>query len=136
MSSEAMAPADDRLPAAKGTVLIGTSVVIKGELGGTEDLTIEGRVEGRIELPANSVTIGQRGRVKAHVVAKSVFVLGELIGNITASESVEVRESASVDGDIVAPRVLIAQGSHFRGSIDMQRSVQPHPQPSDRRKEG
>jgi cytoskeletal protein CcmA (bactofilin family) len=74
--------------------------------------------------------------VKAHVVAKSVVVLGELIGNITASESVEVRESASVDGDIVAPRVLIAQGSHFRGSIDMQRSVQSHPQPSDRRKEG
>jgi cytoskeletal protein CcmA (bactofilin family) len=96
-------------------------VVINGELDGSEDLTIEGQVQGKIELRDHTLTIGQNGRVKAQVFAKSVVVVGELVGNINASETVAIRESGSVDGDIVAPRVAIADGAHFRGSIDMQR---------------
>jgi cytoskeletal protein CcmA (bactofilin family) len=102
-------------------VNIGKSVVIKGELNGSEDLTIEGQVEGKIELRQNVLTIGANGKIKAQVFAKSVIILGEVTGNVTASEKVDIRDNGSVDGDIAAPRVAIAEGAHFRGSIDMQR---------------
>lgn len=102
-------------------VNIGKSVVIKGELSGSEDLTIEGNVEGRIELRDNVLTIGPNGRIRAEVFAKSVIVLGEVVGNVTASEKVDIRDNGSVDGDITSPRVAIAEGAHFRGSVDMQR---------------
>jgi cytoskeletal protein CcmA (bactofilin family) len=106
----------------KGPVNIGKSVVIKGELTGSEDLTIEGHVEGKIELRQNVLTIGPNGKIKAQVFAKSVVILGEVTGNVTASEKVDLRDNGSVDGDIAAPRVAIAEGAHFRGSIDMQRT--------------
>jgi cytoskeletal protein CcmA (bactofilin family) len=106
----------------KGPVNIGKSVIIKGELTGSEDLTIEGHVEGKIELRQNVLTIGPNGRIKAQVFAKSVVILGEVTGNVTASEKVDLRDNGSVDGDIAAPRVAIAEGAHFRGSIDMQRT--------------
>ncbi len=102
-------------------VNIGKSVVIKGELNGSEDLTIEGHVEGKIELKEHVLTIGPNGKIKAAVFAKSVIVLGEVNGNVTASEKVDIRDGGSVDGDIVSPRVAIAEGAHFRGSVDMQR---------------
>jgi cytoskeletal protein CcmA (bactofilin family) len=105
----------------KGPVNIGKSVVIKGELTGSEDLTIEGHVEGKIELRQNVLTIGPNGKIKAQVFAKSVIILGEVTGNVTATEKVDLRDNGSVDGDIAAPRVAIAEGAHFRGSIDMQR---------------
>jgi cytoskeletal protein CcmA (bactofilin family) len=105
------------------TVNIGKSVVIKGELNGSEDLTIEGQVEGKIELRQNVLTIGPNGRIKAQVFAKSVIILGEVTGNVTATEKVDIRDNGSVDGDIAAPRVAIAEGAHFRGSIDMQRTT-------------
>jgi len=105
--------------------VIGRSVVVKGELDGSEDLVIDGYVEGKIELREHTLTVGANGRIKAQVFAKAVIVLGELTGNISAAEKVEIRENGSVDGDIVAPRVAIAEGAHFRGSIDMQRKGQP-----------
>jgi len=97
-------------------------VIIKGELNGSEDLTIEGQVEGKIELRQNVLTIGPNGKIKAQVFAKSVIILGEVTGNVTATEKVDIRDNGSVDGDIAAPRVAIAEGAHFRGSIDMQRA--------------
>ena len=102
-------------------VNIGKSVVIKGELSGSEDLTIEGHVEGKIELKDHVLTIGPNGRIKAQVFAKTVIVLGEVNGNVSASEKVDIRDGGSVDGDIVSPRVAIAEGAHFRGSVDMQK---------------
>ena len=102
---------------------IGKSVVIKGELNGSEDLTIEGQVEGTIQLRDHVLTIGANGRIKAQVFAKSVIVLGEVTGNVTATDKVDIRDNGSVDGDIVAPRVAIAEGAHFRGSVDMQRKA-------------
>ena len=104
------------------TVNIGKSVIIKGELSGSEDLTIEGQVDGKIELRQNVLTIGPNGRIKAQVFAKSVVILGEVTGNVTATEKVDIRDNGSVDGDIAAPRVAIAEGAHFRGSIDMQKT--------------
>jgi len=102
-------------------VNIGKSVVIKGELNGSEDLTIEGHVEGKIELKDHVLTIGPNGKIKAQVFAKAVIVLGEVNGNVTASEKVDIRDGGSVDGDIISPRVAIAEGAHFRVSVDMQR---------------
>jgi cytoskeletal protein CcmA (bactofilin family) len=106
-------------------VNIGKSVVIKGELNGSEDLTIEGKVEGKIELRQHVLTIGPNGKIKAQVFAKSVVVLGEVNGNVIATDKVSIRENGSVDGDITAPRVAIAEGAHFRGSVDMQRADAP-----------
>jgi cytoskeletal protein CcmA (bactofilin family) len=103
------------------TASIGKSIIIDGELSGSEDLTIEGRVDGKIELRNHVLTIGVNGRITAQVTAKSIVVLGHVTGNLTATEKVDIRDSGSVEGDIVAPRVAIADGSHFRGSIDMQR---------------
>jgi cytoskeletal protein CcmA (bactofilin family) len=119
---EAARSSDQARGMEKGPVNIGKSVVIKGELTGSEDLTIEGHVEGKIELRQNVLTIGPNGRIKAQVFAKSVIILGEVTGNVTASEKVDLRDNGSVDGDIAAPRVAIAEGAHFRGSIDMQRA--------------
>ena len=107
----------------KDNVNIGKSVVIKGELNGSEDLTIEGHVEGTIQLRDHVLTIGPNGRIKAQVFAKAVIVQGEVTGNVTASDKVDIRDNGSVDGDIVSPRVAIAEGAHFRGSVDMQRKA-------------
>jgi cytoskeletal protein CcmA (bactofilin family) len=109
----------------RDVVNIGKSVVIKGELNGSEDLTIEGHVEGKIELKDHVLTIGPNGKIKAQVHAKSVIVLGEVNGNVTATEKVDIRDGGSVDGDIVSPRVAIAEGAHFRGTVDMQRKAAP-----------
>jgi cytoskeletal protein CcmA (bactofilin family) len=118
---QAVASVDTRRGLEK-TVNIGKSVIIKGELNGSEDLTIEGQVEGKIELRQNVLTIGPNGKIKAQVFAKAVIILGEVTGNVTATEKVDIRDNGSVDGDIAAPRVAIAEGAHFRGSIDMQRT--------------
>jgi cytoskeletal protein CcmA (bactofilin family) len=114
---------DARNSIERDMVNIGKSVVIKGELSGSEDLTIEGNVDGRIDLRENVLTIGPNGKIKAEVFAKSVIVLGEVVGNVTASEKVDIRDNGSVDGDIASPRVAIAEGAHFRGSVDMQRGA-------------
>jgi cytoskeletal protein CcmA (bactofilin family) len=109
---------------------IGKSIVINGELSGSENLTIEGRVDGKIELRDHVLTIGANGRITAEVAAKLIIVLGHVTGNLVATEKVDIRENGSVEGDIVAPRVAIADGSHFRGSIDMQRREAPAPAPT------
>ena len=115
------APRPDPIRSQNGrdVVNIGKSVVIKGELNGSEDLTIEGHVEGTIELRDHVLTIGPNGRIKAELFAKAVVVLGEVIGNVSATEKVDIRENGSVEGDITSPRVAIAEGAHFRGSVDM-----------------
>ena len=112
---------DTRQQIGRDVVNIGKSVVIKGELNGKEDLTIEGQIEGTIELKDHVLTVGPNGKITAQVLAKVLVVLGEVNGNIAASEKVEIRDGGSVDGDIVSPRVAIAEGAHFRGSVDMQR---------------
>jgi len=112
---------EERRPMHEEAASIGKSIIINGELSGSEDLTIEGRVEGKIELRNHVLTIGANGRITAQVTAKAIVVFGHVTGNLTATEKVDIRETGSVEGDIVAPRVAIADGSHFRGSIDMQR---------------
>jgi cytoskeletal protein CcmA (bactofilin family) len=111
----------EKRPMPQESASIGKSIVIKGEVSGSEDLTIEGHVEGKIELRDHILSVGASGRLQAHIVAKSIVVHGEVTGNLTAAEKVEIREHGAVEGDIVAPRVAIADGAKFRGSIDMRR---------------
>lgn len=108
-------------------VNIGQSISIKGELTGNEDLTIEGRVEGKIILKDHNLTIGSNGRITAEIHAKTVLVLGEVIGNVTADDKVEVAATGALRGDILAPRVVLADGARFKGSIDMDRKSGPSP---------
>ena len=109
-------------PVSRDVVNIGKSVIIKGELSGSENLTIEGQFEGKIELRDNALTVGPNGKIKADLLfAKSVDILGRVTGKITAVDIVSIRENGAVDGDITAPRIAIADGAHFRGSVDMGR---------------
>ena len=106
---------------------IGESIVFKGELSGDEDLVIEGQVEGKIDLNRNALTVGEHGKVKAAVVAKTVVVAGKVRGNIIAAEKVDVRDTCSMEGDICAPRLVIADGAYFRGGVDMRQSQSGRP---------
>ena len=107
---------------------IGKSVIIKGQVNSDEDLTIEGRVEGMIDLRQNVLTIGPNGKIEADLLAKSIVVLGDVTGNVTATERIEIRDNGSVDGDLVSPRVVITEGAHFRGSVDMQQGAVGQPE--------
>jgi len=107
---------------------IGKSVIIKGQVNSDEDLTIEGRVEGKIDLRQNVLTIGPNGKIEADLLAKSIVVLGDVTGNVTATERIEIRDNGSVDGDLVSPRVVITEGAHFRGSVDMQQGAVGQPE--------
>ena len=99
--------------------MIGPSIVIKGTVSGDEDLQIQGKVEGTIDLKAHVVTIGQSGRVAADINAKIVNIDGEVAGDITGNEKVVISKSGNVRGNIVAPRVTLEDGAIFKGSIDM-----------------
>jgi len=100
---------------------IGKSVVIKGELSGSEDLYVDGNVEGKIELRNHSLTIGPNGNVKADISAKAVVIQGKLDGNVNASERVELRKSAVMAGDLTTQRIAIEEGAFLKGKVDVQR---------------
>src|SRR6202451_307801 len=103
-----------------GLAQIGKSVVVKGELSGSEDLYVDGQVEGTIALKGNSLTVGPNGQVKASVEAKGVVVQGKLEGNIQASDRVELRKTATVTGDIATQRISIEEGGYLKGKVDIQ----------------
>jgi cytoskeletal protein CcmA (bactofilin family) len=99
---------------------IGSSIKIVGDVSGDEDLTILGKIEGKILLPKHSVTIGQSGRVKADIQAKFVSVAGEVHGNLVAAEQIVIRKTATMLGNLTAPRVGLEDGCRFRGSVEME----------------
>ncbi len=99
--------------------MIGASIVIKGTVSGDEDLLVQGKVEGSIELKNNEVSVGQSGRVTADVSAKTVKIDGEVAGDVHGHEKVVISKSGNVRGNIVAPRVTLEDGAIFKGSIDM-----------------
>ena len=100
---------------------IGKSLVIKGEVTGSESLYIDGRVEGSVNLPGNRVTVGRNGQVQANINAKEVVVLGKVKGNVTASDRVDIRNEGSLGGDVVCQRISIEDGAWFKGSIDIRK---------------
>src|SRR5262252_4248013 len=100
---------------------IGKSLVIKGEVTGSESLYIDGRVEGAINLPGNRVTVGRNGQVQANINAKEVVVLGKVKGNVSASDRVDIRNEGSLGGDVICQRISIEDGAWFKGSIDIRK---------------
>jgi cytoskeletal protein CcmA (bactofilin family) len=103
---------------------IGKSLVIKGEVTGSEALYIDGRVEGSINLPGNRVTVGRNGVVSANINAREVVVIGKVKGNMTASDRVDIRNEGSLTGDVIAARISIEDGAYFKGGIDIQKPSQ------------
>ena len=99
---------------------LGPSLVVNGTLAGEEDLLVEGRLDGEISLRQNRVTIGENGRIKADVYSKSIYVEGEVQGNLFGEDEVVIRRSGKVRGNVTAPRVTLENGAKFKGSIDMQ----------------
>lgn len=100
---------------------IGKSVMIKGELSGSEDLYVDGQVEGTINLLENNLTVGPNGQLRADVHAKGVIVQGKVEGNIQASERAELTKSAIVVGDVATQRMAVEEGAYLKGKVDMQR---------------
>jgi len=103
---------------------IGKSLVIKGEVTGSESLYIDGRVEGSINLAGNRVTVGRNGVVSANINAREIVVLGKVRGNLTASDRVDIRSDGSLTGDVVAARISIEDGAYFKGGIDIRKTGQ------------
>lgn len=109
---------------------IGKSIVIKGDLSGNEDLVIEGKVEGKVDLPNNRLTIGAGGQVQAQVHAKNVVVIGRVAGNVSAGERLEIQATGIVEGDVESPRLVVAEGAVLNGSVKMSAkgaAAQPRP---------
>jgi cytoskeletal protein CcmA (bactofilin family) len=121
------APAAPRPVSATSTAdqaTIGKSLVIKGEVTGSESLYIDGRVEGSINLSGNRVTVGRNGVVAANINAREIVVLGKVRGNLTASDRVDIRSDGSLTGDVVAARISIEDGAYFKGGIDIRKAGQ------------
>ena len=113
-------PAPGRAPAPSSPARLGPSLALEGKLSGEEDLLVEGRFRGEIQVPEHQVTVGTDGRVEGEVRASAIVVEGEVRGNLTATQQVLVRASGRVHGDIRAPRVALDQGCRFKGAIDME----------------
>lgn len=107
-------PAD---PAAGPTAGIGPSISLRGELSGAEDLIFDGKIEGNIDLSNHRLTIGPHGQVRADLVAREVSILGRVLGNVTASERVEIGASGRLEGNVTAPRLSMVDGGHLNGKV-------------------
>src|SRR3954453_7759510 len=102
---------------------IGKSVLVKGELSGSEDLYLDGEVEGSIDLQEHSLTIGPHGRVRANVKARDVVVHGKVDGNVEGTDRVELKRSSVLVGDISTQRIVIEDGAFFKGAIDIKKEA-------------
>jgi cytoskeletal protein CcmA (bactofilin family) len=125
VSSKEASPVEPSKPAQPhraDVASIGKSVVIKGELSGSEDLYVDGEVEGSIELRGHSLIVGPNGRVRANVHARDIIIHGKVDGNLYGGERVELRKTAVLVGDIATQRIAIEDGAFFKGGIDVQKS--------------
>src|SRR6202051_791601 len=128
MSSLPSRPTEPRSDVVRGgDAIIGKSVVLKGQIYGREDLTIDGEVEGTVELQEHRLTVGPTGKVVATIKAREIVVLGTVQGNIETREKIDIRKDAKVIGDIRTARIVIEDGAYFKGSIDIVRAEAPKP---------
>lgn len=97
---------------------IGKSLQIQGEVTGNEDITIDGRIDGKINLGDHTLTIGPTGRIQADIQARSVVIAGQVVGKVTAADKVEIASTGSLKGDIRSARVVLMEGSQFKGNVD------------------
>ena len=111
----------------RGTAVIGKSVSIKGQIFSQEDLTIDGEVEGSVELKEHRLTVGPNGKLQAGVKAREIVVLGIINGNVEATDKIDIRKDARLVGDIKTTRIVIEDGAYFKGSIDITRGASTEP---------
>src|SRR6266853_5375098 len=128
MSTLPTRPSEPRIDTPRGgNAILGRSVIVKGQIYGREDLTIDGEVEGTVELQEHRRTIGPNGKVVATIKAREIVVLGTVHGNVEAREKIDIRKEAKVVGDIRTARIVIEDGAYFKGSIDIVRAEAPKP---------
>jgi cytoskeletal protein CcmA (bactofilin family) len=115
----------------RGMAVIGKSVTIKGQIFSQEDLTIDGEMEGSVELKEHRLTVGPNGKIQAGIKAREIVVLGTIHGNVEASDKIDIRKEARLVGDIKTSRIVIEDGAYFKGSIDITRggTAEPAPKP-------
>ncbi len=113
-----------------GSAVMGTTVIVKGQIFSREDLTIDGEVEGTVELQEHRLTVGPNGKVLAGIKAREVIVLGTIHGNVETTDKIDIRKDAKLLGDIKTARVVIEDGAYFKGNIDIVRAEVPKPQPA------
>ena len=124
-----------RSKASQKASVIGPSIRIKGNLTGQEDLVIQGQIQGEVRLKSNNVTVGKEGRIRADIYGRTVHVEGEVKGHLFGEQEVVIRASGKVQGDIVSPRVVLENGSNFKGSIDMEPvAAKAQPTPDEKKK--
>ncbi len=117
-------------PARGGVAVLGKSVMVKGQIYSREDLTIDGEVEGTVELQEHRLTVGPNGRVQASIKAREIVVLGTIHGNVEAADKIDIRKDAKLVGDIKTARIVIEDGAYFKGSIDISKTDVPKPAPA------
>ena len=122
MSTDAMRPLG--ATADRTTARLGSSLHVKGEISGNEDLTIDGSVEGLIQLDERKLTVGATAKVTADIVAREVVVFGNVKGNLRAKDRIEIKKDASVNGDLTTARIMIEDGAYFKGSIEIDKSAE------------
>ena len=101
----------------------GVSLVFKGDLSGAEDLTVDGTVDGKISLPGYTLTVGAQAKITAEIAARTVVIYGTVNGNVTAAERFEIKAGGRMNGDVVSPKVIMAEDSEFRGRVDMSNAA-------------
>ncbi len=124
-----MSPIPSRTPGAdsRNTTAIGKAVKIVGEIISKEDLQIDGDVEGAIAAQDRKITIGSSGRIQASILARDIFIVGQVQGNLVASGKVELREDSRLIGDITSPRIVLDDGAEVKGKIDTVGARMPEP---------
>jgi cytoskeletal protein CcmA (bactofilin family) len=120
MNTDAMRPLG--ATADRSTARLGPSLHIKGEISGNEDLSIEGSVEGLVELDGRKLTVGATAKLTADIIAKEVVVYGSVKGNLRAKDRIEIKKDGSVNGDLTTARIMIEDGAYFKGSIEIDKS--------------
>jgi len=122
-----MAPIDSTYPSTSsgGTARLGSSLHVKGEISGNEDLLIDGSVEGLIQLDERKLTVGTTAKVTADIIAREVVVYGTVKGNLRAKDRIEIKKDGSVNGDLTTARIMIEDGAYFKGGIDIRKGGQP-----------
>ncbi|MFZ0477914.1 MAG: polymer-forming cytoskeletal protein [Terriglobales bacterium] len=131
--SPAAAPANSYTPPKPATgsmdqATIGRSLVIKGEVSGSESLFIDGRVEGKISLPGHRVTVGRNGTVAANITAEEVVIMGKVQGNVDCADRLDIRNEGTLTGDVVTHRFSVEEGAILKGGVEVR-----HPEKKDQK---
>src|ERR1700756_2016981 len=127
MSTMPQRTSEPHVESHRGQAVLGKSVIVKGQIFSREDLTIDGEVEGTVELQEHRLTVGPNGKVTASVKAREIVVLGTIHGNVETTDKIDIRKDAKLVGDIKTARVVIEDGAYFKGNIDIVRAEVPKP---------